>query len=155
MQQFGVWCDGFWDWNWNWALRASGSAASQLEELKVILRDTYLTNNREDRWIWGADHNKLFTIKAIYSWLVNFIACASLRLEESIQLAFSKLWRCDVPRKAIALSWRTLLNKLPTRDALLCFREEENASHLFCYYKKSLEVWNKILFWMDISLGIA
>lgn len=27
-----------------------------------------------------------------------------------------RLWKCDVPTKAIALAWRILINRLPTRE---------------------------------------
>lgn len=166
VQHYGLSVDGLWVWDWRWGESATGVAAAQLEELKVILHDIKIQTNAEDSWTWIADHTKRFSVKSCYSWLTE--ACPDMiqqRDEEKI-MACSKVWRCDVPTKAAVMAWRLILNRLPTRDALirrgvvnsnydsccvLCFREDESAKHLFCCCKKTQEVWSSVASWLQVS----
>lgn len=98
-------------------------------------------------------------------WLIDLLAGEGNNvLEVETELACAKVWKCDVPTKANVLAWRILINRLPTRDALmrrglldsihdtcciLCFGEEESTSHLFFNCVQAREVWKEVFKWLD------
>lgn len=82
----------------------------------------------------------------------------------------SRVWRCDVPTKAVVFAWITLINGLPTGDLLakrgivgcdhetccvLRFREDETINHLLCECIISQKVWESIFRWLDLPLFAA
>lgn len=145
IQNFGMWIAERWQWDWGGAEDLSGNGADRMNELKEILLGITPTSRSGDRWIWGPGRTKTFTVNSCYSWLVNTIAGErEAILDNEVVLACSKVWRSNVPTKAIVLVWRLLIHKQPTRDALMrrgiltsshdscsvfCFGAEENIAH--------------------------
>lgn len=82
-----------------------------------------------------------------------------------------KLWRNDVPSKAIKFMCRLLLEKIATHNALhrrgiltstqdlccvFCFKETETTSYLFCTCELTKKIWCSVFSWLgkDVSLQI-
>jgi hypothetical protein len=78
-------------------------------------------------------------------------------------VSVNKLWKVDVPSKALVFGWRFLLDKLPTRSALnhrgiltnsldlhciFCSLSEEDCDHLFFLCPFSKEIWAAISRWL-------
>lgn len=159
--------DGRWMWRWDLLHDCSVADAAQAEELKTILQDNPLSNNRQDRWLWIIDNKQTFSVKSCYGWLVNVFA-GTTRTMEGVQAALcSKIWSCDVPTKVQIFVWKMMLNRLPTRDNLerrgiinnvhelccvLCFEENETANHLFCNCRMSQAVWTAVMQWIGVQL---
>ena len=76
---------------------------------------------------------------------------------------FNQLWKSPAPAKAMAFSWRMLLNRIPTRENLsrrnslppevsmhcvMCGREVERTNHLFMHCSVTRSVWIKLLLWV-------
>lgn len=152
-----------WTWKWEWP----ASIVDSLGDLQTLLWDISLIFGREDKWIWGLDYNKFLSIKFCYTWLVDCVAGETHSRDTYKLLACSKTWKCDVPTKAIVLTWRLLINKLPTRDSLVrigvvnlacesccfsSFKQEETAQHLLFCCSKMLEVWNRVFNWLDVPV---
>jgi len=77
---------------------------------------------------------------------------------------FHQLWKSPAPSKVVALSWKMLLDRVPTRANLsrcnalppdislrcvLCDREMETTNHLFMHCEVARGVWLELLRWMD------
>jgi len=77
---------------------------------------------------------------------------------------FHQLWKSSAPSKVIALSWKMLLNRIPTRVNLsrrnvvppdvnlrcvLCDRDNEMTNHLFINCGVARGVWIALLLWID------
>lgn len=80
--------------------------------------------------------------------------------------AFKELWAVKAPSNALALAWRALWGRVPTRDNLrqrqvlseeadiscpLCSQTAENISHLFFFCNISWRVWMMVYNWCGIS----
>lgn len=156
LEKFGLWLGEQWNWIWEWAVGVSGAAAEQLAVLKDILQGIRLDCDEEDRWIWRLDSKKSFTIKSCYTWLVDSVTDGAIRESDDVAAACAKVWKSAVPTNAASVALRLMVNRLPTRDELskrnvldsdrdkccvLCFREEENAEHLFFKCQKMQAVW--------------
>lgn len=83
--------------------------------------------------------------------------------------ACGKLWRDDVPSKALIFTWRLLLDRISTREELfkrgvltstrdlccvLCFKEIETTTHLFCRCEFTKKVWRKIVSWIRLDVDV-
>jgi hypothetical protein len=97
-----------------------------------------------DKWKWKSGSLGQFSVRSYYSILLE--SRPSERLDTNVQIAIRKLWRLDVPSKALIFGWRFLLDKLPTRSTLhyrgillnphdvpciFCFINNEDRDHLF------------------------
>lgn len=80
--------------------------------------------------------------------------------------AFKQVRKSSTPSKAVALSWKLLLHRIPTRMNLrkrhaipqeaslscaLCDSDWETSSHLFMYYPVARGVWLALFDWLEIS----
>lgn len=137
-------------------------------EMQTILQDVSLSYDREDKWLWGVGQNKSFTVKTCYNWQNESVAGNMWNENADILLACAKARRCDVPTKAIVLSWRLFINRQPTRDALIrrrvinskhesccvsCFNNDATAQHLFFGCCKTVETWNIIAQWLQVPVS--
>jgi hypothetical protein len=77
--------------------------------------------------------------------------------------AFHQLWKSPAPSKVVALSWKMLLNRIPTRVNLrrrnalppdvnvrcvMCDLENERTEHLFLFCKVARGIWLHLLYWV-------
>lgn len=87
-------------------------------------------------------------------------------LDDSILTALNVLRNPPIPSKAGVFSWKLLVDRLPTLDALisrgvipdphgscysLCFDQDELVMHLFFLCRLSRIVWLYIQNWVDIA----
>lgn len=86
---------------------------------------------------------------------------------EEDRRVFSQVWKSKAPSKVVALSWKGLLDRLPTRLNLLhknalppevssicvlCNEALETTNHLFLHCKVSWKVWAEIQHWLGVNL---
>lgn len=77
---------------------------------------------------------------------------------------FSQLWKSPAPSKVVALSWKVLLDRIPTRwnlrrrnalppevsvRCVLCEEEMEISNHLFVHCPVARGIWLELLKWVD------
>jgi hypothetical protein len=77
---------------------------------------------------------------------------------------FNPVWRSQAPSKVVALSWKVLLDRIPTRlnlrrrnalppevsvRCVLCEVEIETTNHLFMHCVVVRRVWLELLKWVD------
>lgn len=72
----------------------------------------------EDKWCWLPDSSRGFTVKSCYMWLYSYFAGTSGQVENVPAQAYRRLWRNDVPSEALIFTWRLLLERIVTREAL-------------------------------------
>lgn len=68
----------------------------------------------EDEWRWKLEDRGCFTVGSTYKKL----AAASIgedRWGVAENRVFSKIWKSPAPSRVVALSWKGLLNRVPTR----------------------------------------
>lgn len=78
---------------------------------------------------------------------------------------FDCIWKSSAPSKVVAFSWKLLLDRIPTRvnfqrwnifppDAsslcVFCGRRDEFANHLFIHCEKVIDIWYKVIMWLEI-----
>ncbi|PNX86811.1 ribonuclease H [Trifolium pratense] len=134
-------------WRWDWRDALTQSEEYDFTKLKELLLDVNLNPNSADRWRWIIGSAGSFSVNSYYNFLVQLGAVEDIN--SSLLLAFKNLWKNDVPLKVSVFGWRLLLQKLPTRAALVskgiitnphesscafCFRHVESCSHLFLQF---------------------
>lgn len=77
---------------------------------------------------------------------------------------FGQVWKSPAPSKVVALSWKLLLNRIPTRlnlayrnvlphnanlHCVLCDLEDESTSHLFIHCGVSWIIWCHLQQWVE------
>jgi hypothetical protein len=133
-----------------------------LLSLKEDLEGVILTN-QVDKWRWKFDDFGVFTVNSYYKRLEGLLF-NDLRWRDEEKGVFALLWKCPAPSKVVALAWRVLLNRIPTKENLslrnvlgpgvhlgcgMCNRIGESALHLFLHCKVANAVWLKLMRWLD------
>jgi hypothetical protein len=87
-------------------------------------------------------------------------------LDPNTVLALNKLWITNAPSKASIFGWRLLLDKLPTKAALInkgiitsnlkrccvyCLKEVEDIQHVFFKCDVIVQVWSYIFKWLGVN----
>lgn len=87
-------------------------------------------------------------------------------LGEEANRVFGQIWKSPAPSKVIALSWKGLLDRIPTRTNLarrnvlepsasllcaLCNDVDESTNHLFLHCTKTWKVWSEIKNWLELN----
>lgn len=77
---------------------------------------------------------------------------------------FENLWKSPAPSKVVALAWKVLINRVPTKGNLalrnvlnpeestscvMCIGVEESSTHLFLHCDVASLVWLKLMMWLD------
>lgn len=122
----------------------------------------------EDGWRWRLEDNGRFTVKSSYEKLVGLVMAEDLWCDEEKKV-FSRVWKSPAPSKAVAFSWKLLLNRIPTRENLelrnalppevsslcvMCGFEAETANHLFLHCPMTSRVWRGLMRWLDFDFLI-
>jgi hypothetical protein len=157
----GVWDNNDWSQRLFWTddLAAMVDGSYDLIALLNQVRPCRVIN---DRRIWLASTTSKFSVNSAYLGLLNRSVTDSL--DATMVISLKKLWKNNVPSKISIFSWRLLLEKLPTREALfckgiitnslergcvLCSNMEESVAHVFLHCHVTVAIWQHILGWMD------
>jgi len=111
-----------------------------------------------DRRVWKAEADGLFYVSSAYFQLDNLV-------EGKKRSVFKALWSLNTTSRVTIISWRLLLDKIPTKAKLakkgvevanrlceLCKEENETTWHLFFDCKIAKNLWYKCDNWVGISL---
>lgn len=135
--------------------------------LNNLLEDLegHVGSHEEDEWLWKLEEDGRFSVKSMYTKLEGmFILDNKWGTEE--KAVFRQVWKSPAPSKAVALSWKLLLDRIPTRVNLstrhalprevslrcaLCDEALETSNHLFMHCRVARGVWLELFRWIDTS----
>jgi hypothetical protein len=152
-------------WSWQWSQQLTPNEVNGLEELKELLVGFSLIPDCPDRWRWKSGSMGLFSVRSCYS-ILNVMQ-PTVTLDGDVLATINKLWRIDVPSKALVFGWRFLLDKLLTRSALnhrgiltnsldlhciFCSQIVEDCDHLFFSFQFSKGIWGAISRWLGKTI---
>jgi hypothetical protein len=104
-------------------------------------------------------------VSSMYKKLAEEEYDANLWGEEEKQV-LGEIWKSLASSKVVALSWKGLLDRIPTRDNLakrhvfppnasllrvLCNEVNESTNHLFLHCNVTWKIWSKILNWLEVN----
>ncbi|XP_058752626.1 uncharacterized protein LOC131625814 [Vicia villosa] len=138
--------------------------AASLSELAWLLNDVVVSVNQPDGAVWRKHDDGVFSVSSCYNLLCrNYIPFGPANCFDS---AFVALWKVDVPLKVKAFGWRSFLNKVPTKDALLhrgilnsssnldcvtCNIFSESLQHSFLLCRNTATVWMEMSEWIGLG----
>jgi len=99
-------------WNFMWRRRLFVWEVNLLNSLLAKLHDVVLSHG-EDVRVWKLEENGEFSVSSLYKKLEVFSAHDDDTGEEERRV-FVQLWKSPAPSKVVALSWKALLNRIPT-----------------------------------------
>lgn len=106
-------------------------------------------------------------MKKCYELLCNFLTAENVQVRDDVAAACKRIWKNDAPSKVLIFTWRVLLERVATRDALsrrgilhsqndlccvLCFRENESVEHLFLACNVVKSIWSQVFSWMGVPI---
>lgn len=156
--ELGEWIEGSWRWKFTWRRLMFEWETQLFEELNRYLGNFQPMPNLDDKCIWKASLDGMFTVKSAYD----------LQLTPNQQAnkeVFKKLWSLKVPSNIQAFSWRVFLDRIQTKANLMrrniiqpdaaclcafCSKMEENLSHLLFSCNFSWRVWMSCFQWLEI-----
>ncbi|MDV3153228.1 MAG: reverse transcriptase domain-containing protein, partial [Candidatus Phytoplasma australasiaticum] len=137
-------------WKWRRVL-SSPDELREREELEVWLNGVNM-NGCEDSWSWHFGSKRDFSVAEVKRWLYG-----------SSGERFGFIWSKWVPLKCNIFMWRLVLDRLPTKMALVrrhiqvnnatcswCDFDDETSEHLFTGCGISGGVWNGISRWCRV-----
>ncbi|GAU47144.1 hypothetical protein TSUD_379210 [Trifolium subterraneum] len=104
-------------WYWQWDNVLTSEDEDDLSYIQHLLLDVDVVRDRTDAWKWMPNSLGMFTVKSVYTILQN--GRSAKEINPSILVSIQRLWKNDVPSKVGVFGWRLLLDKLPTRAALI------------------------------------
>ncbi|XP_058783412.1 uncharacterized protein LOC131658095 [Vicia villosa] len=164
--EFGGWIDDLWAW---------GDCGINVELLPVSSLDAYqqLCNligcvapvaDKPDSLFWQHDRVRGYSAKVGYDCLVG--RTDDVSFDEDYSRAFRLLWSSEVPFNIKGFVWKCFLNRLPTKDQLVCrgiplsnpdlscvfcAGAEESLLHILFGCPVSRLVWNNIALWTGLD----
>ncbi|GJY05030.1 RNA-directed DNA polymerase, eukaryota [Tanacetum coccineum] len=130
-----------------------GIESQQLDQLLVVL-DSIILSNMEDRWFWDLNGDGVFQVKDVRN-----------LLDETFlpKVDVPTRWIKSIPIKVNVFAWKLFLDRLPTRSNLarrnvnvpslecpLCSHATEDSSHLFFGCSVAKDVLKLICRWWDL-----
>jgi len=109
--------EGWWRMVWSRNLLVWNIAFDNL----LVLLNSLICGDGEDWWVWRLGEMKDYSVESAYALLEGLLTSESSRgdLEDRV---FKLLWKSPDPSEGIALSWKILLNRIPTRPNLAVHR---------------------------------
>lgn len=147
--------DGIKNLHWQW--RSNPSSAAEVAELFNLLEAIYnfVWKGGKDKWRWKACSSGEFSVSSAKK----LLAAAPCTISQ-----VKMQWKVWVPLKVKIMVWRSLINRLPTKDELhkrgvilqshlceLCDMDVETNTHLFtgCFF--TTEVWYRVEAWCRLN----
>jgi hypothetical protein len=87
-----------------------------LQELMDLLALVRMSD-ANDRWIWNPGNEDGFSVKSAYVFL-DYSLNPRMPMPSLENFVFKFFWKSGVPSMKSALSWKILLDHVPTRDYL-------------------------------------
>ncbi|XP_058766240.1 uncharacterized protein LOC131639801 [Vicia villosa] len=136
---------------WHWSLGIycdpeDGAVVAQLHELVILLAPIQPCFSIDDSFVWWRNPSE-FTVSNAYDTILLLEITRPL-LNNSVSLAFSRLWKTKVPSGIHLFGWRLIWNRLSSKAKLakhgalldpnllvcsLCGRFPEDLEHLFLH----------------------
>lgn len=129
-----------------------------------ILLPISLTEGEEDKWRWLEEKCNSYSVKSAYFTLIKGRVDGTL--EQPTKQVLQQIWKAPIQSKFQVLTWRILLNAVPTRTELkrrgvlkesdpifcvLCGSEEETIEHLFFKCHVVQQLWERLRLWCGIG----
>lgn len=165
IKEMGRWREGVWLWEFNWLRQLLQRETESVNELLQLISCFSPATVRCDEWCWTKDGSGIYSVCSAYEFLQGRVE--SLAVDERV---FTKLWAAKAPSNALALSWKILNNRIPTkvelarRNALpgglnttcvLCADSEESIAHLFLSCNISWRIWMQVYKWLGMSMVLT
>ncbi|XP_058726594.1 uncharacterized protein LOC131597954 [Vicia villosa] len=167
VEDMGSWSDQTWEWDFHSTsedLLDSPTAMEEAFDLIELLTDHTPSIDSADAFVWWPNHNGVFSVKSCYNSLRN-------RDEEDIMdvqsiSVLKVMWQSNIPSKIKIFGWRTMLNRLATKDQLakrniirneadkvciVCNSADENRDHLLFFCIMSRNVWRNVTLWLGMN----
>ncbi|XP_021974542.1 uncharacterized protein LOC110869609 [Helianthus annuus] len=144
---------------WEWSVQPTGSVtAAELAEAESTPSSVSVSAAR-DSWVWSLESSGKFSTHSVKE-----LAVKDLRV-----VGASSFRKCAwVPAKCDIFIWRSLLDRIPTRQALVrrnfridselcvfCGEVAESVDHLFIACEKVIRLWNRLCDWAKIPFIFA
>jgi hypothetical protein len=151
-------------WNLFWRRRLFVWETELLNDLLLLL-NSVTVSVEEDRWNWLGGDGDTFTVSSAYATVVEMLLPRGV-ISFQQESAFKLIWKCSAPSKVSGFAWLVLRDRVPTKVNLIrrqvlpndgsqrcvfCGTCEETVEHLFLYCSFSLQVWDRVLSWLDVS----
>ncbi|XP_068475121.1 uncharacterized protein [Phaseolus vulgaris] len=154
VEEVGGWERDVWRWNLRWR-RARFEWESVLEkDLKAYISRTIIKRQEQDIRVWGVNNKGCFSMKSAYE---------SIRGDGTRIGVFDLLWKAKALPSVLIIAWRSILDRLPTRECLsrrgvtmestscvFCHSKVESSQHLFLECDVVVRVWDLCLRWIGI-----
>ncbi|XP_058734167.1 uncharacterized protein LOC131605866 [Vicia villosa] len=154
-------------WNWSFDFNCdveNGAAATQFFDLVILLAPVQPCQLIGDSFVWWRNTSG-FTVSNTYDSILSFDSL-SPPLNNSVSLAFSRLWKSKVPSRIHIFGWRLIWNILASKvelakrgtlldpSLLVCSlsgRAQEDLDHLFLYCDIARDWWHKLFLWLHLD----
>jgi len=154
VEELGGWEGDVWRWNLRWR-QVIFEWESVLEtDLALYISRTVVKRQEQDIQVWGINDKGCFSVKSTY---------ASIRGDDTRIAVFDLLWKAKAFPSVLITAWRSLLDRLPTRECLsrrgvtmestlcvFCHFKVESSQHLFLECDVVVRVWDLCHRWIDI-----
>ncbi|GKG10314.1 hypothetical protein Tco_0339060, partial [Tanacetum coccineum] len=64
----GRWVEEVSEWVWDW-IPSRGRAMGDLDHLIELLENVRFSQNREDKWKWRIEPNRVFSVSSLARWI--------------------------------------------------------------------------------------
>ena len=157
MVEVGMWEDAEWTWMLGWRRPRFQWEFELIDKLLRVISMFKLSRDVMDTLIWEGDVFGVFSVKATYECLTN-------STRGTPNTVFKLLWQVKASPNMLVTTWRTLIDRLPTKTNLLrrglmvnhlpcalCGGGNEIAQHLFLECIVAQRVWNRCFSWIGIA----
>ncbi|KAH1228283.1 hypothetical protein GmHk_10G028300 [Glycine max] len=117
-----IWRENIWELVLKWRMN-SFEWENRLQQFQYVLTNVHERRFVTDTWRWKACPSDLYTTYLAYK-----------HDENGPIEVFSRIWNIKIPNKVSLVIWRSLLNKLPTKDNMLRHNIMSKSFDLFCMF---------------------